>query len=176
VEIVRQRSCVPVSACHNLSVISYDTMSYTMSCTMSNTKCVHLTSCVLSAGLFHWKKGLAYSVIGEGLQVYHDVPENILLNDIFFYVLYHLSSFQDMQGPRTPSSSSMCTLLCKSFTMSDDEEDKDGEGAGTAADAGGKVAAVLPPLQMQRPLRQKLTRFDLCAYPGIKSTAMQKAA
>jgi hypothetical protein len=38
----------------------------------------------MSGGLFHWKKDLAYSVVNEGLQLYHDVPENTLLNDVFF--------------------------------------------------------------------------------------------
>jgi hypothetical protein len=35
----------------------------------------------------------------------------------------------------------MCTLICKSYAISDDEEGKDGEKAGAAADAGGKAAA-----------------------------------
>jgi hypothetical protein len=69
------------------------TMSHTMSYAISYTLSVHLFSCVLSGGLFHWKKGLAYSVVEEGLQlpVYYDIPENTLLNDVFFYVMYHLS-------------------------------------------------------------------------------------
>ena len=72
-------------------------MSYATSHTISYILYVHLLSRVLSGGLFHWKKGLAYSVDDEkGLQLYHDVPENTLLNDVFFYVLYHLSSFQNM--------------------------------------------------------------------------------
>jgi hypothetical protein len=75
--------------------LSYAT-SYTMSYTISYTLYVHLLSRVLSGGLFHWKKGLAYSVVNEGLQLYHNVPENTLLNDVFFYVMYHLSSFQSM--------------------------------------------------------------------------------
>jgi hypothetical protein len=44
------------------------------------------------------KKGLAYSVVDAGLQLYHKVPEssaqNTLLNNVFFYVMYHLSSLQ----------------------------------------------------------------------------------
>jgi hypothetical protein len=63
---------------------------------MSHTIYSHLCWCVLSGGLFHFRKDLAYSVVNEGLQLYHDVPENSLLNDVFFYVLYHLSSFQNM--------------------------------------------------------------------------------
>jgi hypothetical protein len=55
-----------------------------------------LISCVISGGLFHWKRGLAYSVVKEGLLLYHDVPDNTLLNDVFFYVMYHLSSFQNL--------------------------------------------------------------------------------
>ena len=35
-------------------------------------------------------------MVNEGLQLYHDVPENTLLNDVFFYIMYHLSSFQNM--------------------------------------------------------------------------------
>ncbi len=40
---------------------------------MSYTLYVHLLSCasVMSDGLFHWKKGLAYSVVEEDLQLYH---------------------------------------------------------------------------------------------------------
>jgi hypothetical protein len=77
--------------------MSYAT-SYTMSYSVSYTSYVHLVSRVLSGGLFHWKKGLAYYVVNEGLQLYHDVPENTPLNDVFFYVMsrYHLSSFQNM--------------------------------------------------------------------------------
>ncbi len=36
------------------------------------------------------------SVVNQGLQLYHDVPENTLLNDVFFYIVYNLSSFQNM--------------------------------------------------------------------------------
>jgi hypothetical protein len=75
--------------------MSYAT-SYTISYTISYTLYLYLLSSVLSGGLFHWKKGLAYSVVNESLQLYHDVPENTLLNDVFFYVMYHLSSFQNM--------------------------------------------------------------------------------
>ncbi len=75
-------------------------MSYTisnmMSYTMSHTIFSDLSCCVLSGGLFHFRKDLAYSVTNEGLQLYHDVPENTLLNDVFFYIMYHLSSFQNM--------------------------------------------------------------------------------
>jgi hypothetical protein len=67
-----------------------------MSIMMSHTIYSHLISCVLSGGLFHFRKDLAYSVVNEGLQLYHDVPENTLLNNVFFYVMYHLSSFQNM--------------------------------------------------------------------------------
>jgi hypothetical protein len=63
---------------------------------MSHTIYSHLSCCVLSGGLFPFRKDLAYSVVNEGLQLYHDVPENTLLNDVFFYVMYHLSSFQNM--------------------------------------------------------------------------------
>ena len=63
---------------------------------MSHTIYTHISCCVLSGGLFHFRKDLAYSVVNEGLQLYHDVPENTLLNDVFFYVMYHLSSFQNM--------------------------------------------------------------------------------
>ena len=63
---------------------------------MSHTIYSYLCWCVLSGGLFHFRKDLAYSVVNEGLQLYHDVPENTLLNDVFFYVMYHLSSFQNM--------------------------------------------------------------------------------
>jgi hypothetical protein len=76
-------------------MMSYTT-SYTTLHTISFTLYVHLLFRVLSGGLFHWKKGLAYSVLDEGLQLYHDVPENTLLGDVFFYVMYHLSSFQNM--------------------------------------------------------------------------------
>ncbi len=41
-----------------------------------------LCHCVLSGGLFHLRKDLAYSVVNEGLQLYHDVPDNNLLNDV----------------------------------------------------------------------------------------------
>ena len=67
-----------------------------MSHTMSHTIYSHISCCVLSGGLFHFRKDLAYSVVNEGLQLYHDVPENSLLNDVFFYVMYYLSSFQNM--------------------------------------------------------------------------------
>ena len=67
-----------------------------MSHTMSHTIYCNLNCCVLSGGLFHYKKDLAYSVANEGLKLYHDVPENTLLNDVFFYIMYHLSSFQNM--------------------------------------------------------------------------------
>jgi hypothetical protein len=73
-------------------------MSQTMSHTMSHTINANLIQGVLSGGLFHCKKGLAYSVIEEGLQLYHDFPENTLRNDVFLFVLYHLSSFQNMQN------------------------------------------------------------------------------
>ena len=63
---------------------------------MSHTIYTHISCCVLSGGLFHFRQDLAYSVVNEGLQLYHDVPENTLLNDVFFYVMYHLSSFQNM--------------------------------------------------------------------------------
>jgi hypothetical protein len=63
---------------------------------MSHTIYTNLSCCVFSGGLFHFRKDLAYSVTNEGLQLYHDVPENTLLNDVFFYVMYHLSSFQNM--------------------------------------------------------------------------------
>ena len=63
---------------------------------MSHTIYSHLSCCVLSGGLFHFRNDLAYSVTNESLQLYHDVPENSLLNDVFFYVMYHLSSFQNM--------------------------------------------------------------------------------
>ena len=63
---------------------------------MSHTIYSHLSCCVLSGGLFHYRNDLAYSVTNESLQLYHDVPENSLLNDVFFYVMYHLSSFQNM--------------------------------------------------------------------------------
>jgi hypothetical protein len=69
-------------------------MSYATSYTV--TLYVHRLSCVLSGGLYHWKKGLPYSVVEEGLQLYHDVPENTLLNNVIFYVMYHMSSFQNM--------------------------------------------------------------------------------
>jgi hypothetical protein len=55
-----------------------------------DTLYVHLLSCVLLGGLFHWKKGMEYSVVEEGLQLYHDVPEYTLLNDVFFYIMYHM--------------------------------------------------------------------------------------
>ena len=63
---------------------------------MSHTIYSYLSCCVLSGGLFHFRNDLAYSVVKEGLQLYHDVPENTLLNDVFFYVMYHLTSFQNM--------------------------------------------------------------------------------
>ncbi len=63
-------------------------MSYTMSYTISYTFYLYFLSRVLSGGLFHWKKNLAYSVVNEVLQLYHDVPENTLLNDVFCYVMY----------------------------------------------------------------------------------------
>jgi hypothetical protein len=71
-------------------------MLYTISNPMSHTIYSHLICCVLSGGLFDFRKELAYSVVNEGLQLCHDIPENTLLNDVFFYVMYHLSSFQNM--------------------------------------------------------------------------------
>ena len=71
-------------------------MSYVMSYTISYTLYVLHLFCVLSGGLFHWKKGLAYFVVNEGLQLYHYVPENTLLNYVFFYIMHHVSSFQNM--------------------------------------------------------------------------------
>ncbi len=50
----------------------------------------------VGGGMFHWKKDLAYSVTNEGVQLYHEVPKNTLLNDVFFYIMYHLLSFQNM--------------------------------------------------------------------------------
>jgi hypothetical protein len=38
----------------------------------------HLICCVLSGGLFHFRKDLAYSVVNEDLQLYHDVCLNAL--------------------------------------------------------------------------------------------------
>ena len=63
---------------------------------MSHTIYTHISCCVLSGGLFHFRKDLAYSVVNQGLQLYHDVPQNTLLNDVFFYIMYNLSSFQNM--------------------------------------------------------------------------------
>ena len=63
---------------------------------MSHTIYCNLNCCVLSGGLFHFRKDLAYSVTKDDLQLYLDVPENTLLNDVFFYIMYHLSSFQNM--------------------------------------------------------------------------------
>ena len=63
---------------------------------MSHTIYTNLSCCVFSGGLFHFRKDLAYSVANDGLQLYHEIPENTLLNDVFFYIMYHLSSFQNM--------------------------------------------------------------------------------
>jgi hypothetical protein len=38
----------------------------------------------------------AYYVVNEGLQLYRINLESTLLNNVFFYVMYHLSSFQNM--------------------------------------------------------------------------------
>ena len=73
-------------------------ISYAMSHTISCTLYFYLLSLILSGGLFQWKKGMTYSLVDEGLQLYHDVPENTLLYDVFFYVMYHLPSFQSMHG------------------------------------------------------------------------------
>ncbi len=62
---------------------------------MSHTIYSHLICCVLSGGQFHFRKDLACAVVNKGLQLYHNVPENTLLNDVFIYIMYYLSSFQN---------------------------------------------------------------------------------
>ncbi len=83
-----------------------------MSYAISYTLYVRLLSRVLSGGLFHWKKGLVYSVVEEGLQLYHDVPENTLLNDVFFYGMSHLSSFQKMHENQVIKDTGIFEFLC----------------------------------------------------------------
>ena len=51
--------------------------------------------------MFHYKTGLAYSVKNNLLQLYHDVENNTLLNDFFFYLLHNLPSLQNMHEYRT---------------------------------------------------------------------------
>jgi hypothetical protein len=59
---------------------------------------------------------MAYSVVEEGLQLYHDVPENTVLNDVFFYVMYHLSSFQNMHGYQTTKDTDISEFVLKLCT------------------------------------------------------------
>ena len=55
---------------------------------------------VYSGGLFHYKKGSPYSTTDGALELYQDVENNTLLNDVFFYIFHHLPTFQNMHGYR----------------------------------------------------------------------------
>ncbi len=58
-------------ACDIACYVVYNFVYYIIYNVICDVIHIHLLSCALSGGLFHWKKSLVYSVVDEGLQLYH---------------------------------------------------------------------------------------------------------
>ena len=68
-----------------------------------------------SGGLFHYKKGLAYATNDDGLQLYHDVENNTLLNDVFLYIFHNLPSLQNMHVYRVTKDTDLHEFVSTGF-------------------------------------------------------------
>ncbi len=91
----------------------------------------------------------------EDPALYHAVENNTLLNDVFFYVLHHLSQLQSMHECMVPAKDIDGTegdivdvpageaAHSQSFTMSGDEENEE-SAAPAAAAAAAPTAAAAP--------------------------------
>ena len=70
---------------------------------------------VLSGGIFHYKKDLAYNTSLCCCSFHHDVQENTLLNDVFCYFVHNLPKLQNTHLYKITSDTSIKSLVTTSY-------------------------------------------------------------